>query len=206
MATTERSLSPLTLVWNDAEHPRWRDTRGHRRRTPHVPRFPGLQPRLLRTFGLSIVSVIRQWQAENVQVSGYLHLPTHSPRPLKRSLWPAAYAGESGDVSRGIPSSEMITDAQYAPLPNKKKKENLVLVEYPRSSASLRPAREQAAQASMGYTYRTSSSPPTTIWKPPSACFSEQSHFHIARLSTTLYASSPPTSMSASTVAYVVAK
>lgn len=115
-----RRLSPLTLVWNDAERPRWTDTRGHRRRTPHVPRSLGLQPRLLRVSGLSRVLVVRHLQARNIQVSGYTHLPTHSPRPLKRSLWPAAYAAESGDVSRGIPSREMITDAQYAPLEKKR--------------------------------------------------------------------------------------
>lgn len=48
--------------------------------------------------------------------SGDSHLRTQSARPLKRSVWPAAYAGESGDRLRGSRRREMMTAAQYAPL------------------------------------------------------------------------------------------
>lgn len=96
---------------SDAGGPGSRGILERRRRTPRGPRRPALPTRLPRTFGLDMGD--RQ-AGDDRGGSGArdLHSRTHSPRPPKSPVWPAAHAGESGDRLSGMLSSEMMTAAQ----------------------------------------------------------------------------------------------
>lgn len=155
------------------ESPESRGIQEHRRRMRRGLRLLALRTRPLRMSDLSVACVLETSSQLTEWVLGdYLQRRIQSPRPLNRPVWPAAYAGESGDSSSGRLSREMMTDAQYAPLN---------ITNQRQSAKSATSSRRWGGNG----TYRTSSSPPTAIWKPPSGCLMEHSHFHIDFLSTT---------------------